>query len=317
MIKAGLVYSDDYLKHDTGSHPERAARLMAILSRLKEEGLYQKLTLIEPNPDSEADILKVHARGYLERVKLACEQGGGYLDPDTVVSSESYRVALLAAGGVMAAADKIMQGQVARAFCLIRPPGHHATRDQAMGFCLFNNIAIGARYLQNRYELTRILIVDWDLHHGNGTQEIFYADDTVLYFSCHQRDHYPLTGWEEEKGEGRGEGFTLNLPFRAGTSEQEMISAIEERLLPAVQAFNPEFVLLSAGFDAHKDDPLGSLMLTEAGYLELTRMVCDIADNCCSGRLISCLEGGYNLEALASSVTAHVRGILGEKGNKT
>lgn len=312
MPKVGLVFHPDYLKHVTGAHPERGERLIAILNRLKEEGLYQRLIPIEPREASREELLYVHTEGHIERIRRACENAPAFLDPDTAVSKDSYRVALLAAGGVISACHKVMVGEAERAFCLIRPPGHHATKERAMGFCLFNNVAVSARLLMRRFGLKRVMIIDWDLHHGNGTQDIFYEDDAVFYISCHQRDHYPMTGYEGERGKGKGEGFTKNLPFRAGTPQEEIISSLKGAVEESAHAFRPEFILISAGFDAHRDDPLGGLTLTEAGYYELTRFLVELAEEHCGGRLVSCLEGGYNLKALANSATAHVKGLLGE-----
>ena len=230
--------------------------------------------------------------------------------PDAPASRGSYEVALLAAGGVQAAVDAVMRGTVSNAFCAIRPPGHHALKNKAMGFCLFNNIAIAARYIQKHYQLSRVLIVDWDVHHGNGTQAMFYDDPTVLYFSVHQSPFYPGTGGAEETGEGKGLGFTRNIPMAAGSGDDEYRRAFSQELRPLAASFKPDFVLVSAGFDAAKDDLLGGMKVTPAGYAELTRIVRDIADQSCRGRLVTVLEGGYNLESLAASAEAHVRVLM-------
>jgi acetoin utilization deacetylase AcuC-like enzyme len=216
----------------------------------------------------------------------------------------------MAVGGVQSAIDAVMEGRIKNAFCAVRPPGHHALKDRAMGFCFFNNVAIAAKYIQNQHRLSKVLVVDWDVHHGNGTQAIFYDDPTVFYFSAHQSPFYPGTGGADEKGEGKGLGFTLNVPLPAGSGDAEYLKAFEERLKPAAAAFQPDFVLISAGFDSARDDLLGRMNLTPGGYAQLTRIVKAIAEQHCRGRLVSVLEGGYNLEALAASVEAHLRVLM-------
>ena len=214
---------------------------------------------------------------------------------------------MYAAGGVLSAIDVVIAGGVTNAFCCVRPPGHHATRDRGMGFCIFNNVAIAARYAQQRHGLAKVLIVDWDVHHGNGTQDIFYADGSVLYFSTHQQGWYPGTGWEDETGAGNGKGATLNVPVPAGTGGREVLAAFTDRLVPAADAFKPDLVLVSAGFDSDADDPLGGLMLAAVDFGALTSVVADIARKHCDGRIVSVLEGGYNVDVLKTSVAAHVR----------
>jgi len=226
--------------------------------------------------------------------------------PDTGICPESFEVALLSVGGVLTAIDRIMEGEVERAFCAIRPPGHHAERERAMGFCIFNNVAIGARYLQERYAIERVLIIDWDTHHGNGTENAFLTDPTVFYASIHQYPHYPGTGARLDKGVGEGEGYTLNIPLPAGSGDKEYIAAFQDILLPTAHAFSPQFILLSAGFDAHRDDPLSGMFLTEDGFEELTHLILELAQKNCQGRLVSVLEGGYNLIALSRSVERHL-----------
>jgi len=305
-MATGLVYHRLYLEHQTGNHPENPGRLQAIISHLQTTGLLDTLVRLEPMTISEDYLLTVHRPEMLERVKEACATGGGHLDFDTYVSGDSFRVALLAAGGVIRAIDSVMAGEVPNAMALVRPPGHHATRSRSMGFCLFNNVAVGARHLIDAYGRRKILCVDWDLHHGNGTQEIFYDSPAVFYLSLHQGNFYPGTGWTGEKGEGEGVGYTLNCPLEAGTTEAEYLVRFQEALDTALRSFTPDFVLISAGFDAHRDDPLGELMLTESGYGEMTRIVKVIAETHCSGRIVSVLEGGYHPNALARSVEAHL-----------
>lgn len=308
MKSTGLIYHPDYLKHRTGEgHPESPERLVSIVMRLGEIGLLKKLTLIEPIPANEDDILLVHSKDHFETIKNAWGEEIAAITPDTPISEESFRVAMLAVGGVLTGIDRIMAGEVANAMALVRPPGHHATPNQAMGFCLFNNVAIGARHLQKRHGVERILIVDWDLHHGNGTQEVFYEDPSVLYFSTHQYPHYPGTGSYHETGEGKGKGFTINIPMRGGTPVDEFMKKFRDALYERALEFSPEFILISAGFDAHRNDPLGELLLTEDSYAEMTKAVLDIANKCCKGRVLSALEGGYNLNALAMSVEAHLK----------
>jgi len=313
--KTGFVYSDIYLKHDTGAgHPERAERLTAIVSKLKRDGLLAKLVSLQPAAASVEWITTIHAPEYVERVKNHCRAGTGYVDtPDAPASTNSYDVALMAAGGLLSAVDAVMEGRIRNAFCAVRPPGHHALNNKAMGFCFFNNVAIAARHIQKKHKLAKVLIVDWDVHHGNGTQAAFYEDPTVFYFSVHLSPFYPGTGHADEKGEGKGVGFTLNVPLRAGCGDADYKKAFEEKLKPAAAAFKPDFVLISAGFDAAKGDLLGRMNVTPEGYAEMTRIVRGIAEQYSKGRLVSTLEGGYNLEALAASAEAHLRVLMESK----
>jgi len=312
MGKTGLVYHPAYLEHDMGAgHPESPNRLRAIMQRLEESGTAARLLKIEPRLAEDEWITQVHTPGYVASLKRAAPvRGRVSLDQDTSMSPGSLTAAYLAAGGALAAVDAIMEGQVNHVFCAVRPPGHHAEAGRAMGFCLLNNVAIAARYLQNKYGLTRVLIVDWDVHHGNGTQHSFEDDPSVLFFSTHQYPHYPGTGRGTERGKGAGEGFTINVPMEAGEGDEEYRAVFHKTLVPAADTFKPEFVIISAGFDAHKDDPLASMGLTEAGYAELTEIVAGIAKRHANGRMLSSLEGGYNLTALAASVEAHVKALL-------
>jgi acetoin utilization deacetylase AcuC-like enzyme len=305
----GFIYHEDYLKHRTGSvHPEHGGRLVAIIDHLRKAELWGRLVHIAPSPASTKWILKVHTAEHLKSVKEACERGVTVLDRegDTYVCRESYAVALLAVGGVLAGIDAVMGGKVKNAFCAVRPPGHHAGISRAMGFCLFNNVAIGTRYAQEEYGLKRVAIVDWDVHHGNGTQEIFYEDPSVLYVSTHQYPYYPGTGSASERGKRKGEGFTLNIPLSAGTDGEEYVKLFKEKIVPALQDFKPDILLISAGFDAHKDDPLAAIFLDDSTYSEITRMLAEFAEKHCQGRIVSVLEGGYDLQALPRSVKAHL-----------
>jgi acetoin utilization deacetylase AcuC-like enzyme/formylglycine-generating enzyme required for sulfatase activity len=306
--KTGFVYQDIYLQHKTGSgHPETPQRLEAIVQRLNPASSSMQLLAPRSSSYSLEWVKAIHTPEYVKRVRDSCQEGVKYMDSvDTPISSESYEAALAAVGGVLSAVDEVMAGNVSNAFCAIRPPGHHALKDRAMGFCLFNNVAIGARYVQKKCGLSKVLIVDWDVHHGNGTQAAFYDDPTVLYFSTHQYPFYPGTGSEEERGTGKGLGYNINVPLPAGSGDEEYIKAFKEILKPRALQFKPDFVLISAGFDAHKDDLLGGMNVTVKGFEEMTAIVKDIAETCCNGRIVSVLEGGYSLSGLAESVEAHI-----------
>ncbi|HXH86460.1 MAG TPA: histone deacetylase [Nitrospira sp.] len=312
MGRTGLVYHPAYLEHDMGAgHPESPNRLRAIMRQLEQSGTAARLARIEPRKAEDEWITLVHRPSYVASLnEHAPTSGRVSLDPDTSMSPGSLRAAYLAAGGVLAAVDAIMNKQVDHVFCAVRPPGHHAEAGRAMGFCLLNNVAIAARYLQKKYAVKRVLIVDWDVHHGNGTQHIFDDDPSILFFSAHQYPHYPGTGRATERGKGAGEGFTINVPMEAGEGNEEYHAIFLKSLVPAADEFKPEFVLISAGFDAHRDDPLASMNLTEAGYADLTGIVAEIAKRHADGRILSSLEGGYNLTALASSVDVHIQALL-------
>ncbi len=307
--RTGLVYGPVFLEHQTPeSHPERPERLTAIVDRLERKGLLTNLVRLKPAPASLEWITNVHALEYVERVRKSCERGSGYIDtPDVPVSRGSYEAALNAVGGVQVAIDAVMAGTISNAFCAVRPPGHHALREKAMGFCLFNNVAIAAKYLQQKHKLGKVLIIDWDVHHGNGTQAAFYDDPTVFYFSVHQAPFYPGTGNVDQKGAGKALGFTRNVPLPAGSGDPEYKRAFIDQLEPVAAAFKPDFILISAGFDAAQGDLLGGMKVTPQGYAELTRIAKRLANQHCHRRLVSVLEGGYNLESLAASVEAHVR----------
>lgn len=312
MSKTGFVYDDIYLEHKTTpGHPESPQRLVAIIERLKANKLYPELFVLSPKPSTVEWLSTVHSSDYIERVKTSCENGAAYLDSlDVPVSQMSYEAALMAAGGVLKAIDAVMQKKVTNAFCAIRPPGHHALPDQAMGFCIFNNVAIGTRYVQKKYNLQKVLIVDWDVHHGNSTQAMFYSDPTVLYFSVHQYPFYPGTGSQAEKGSGKGLNYNINVTLSAGSGDSDYIKVFEEKLKPAALTFSPDFVFISAGFDAHENDLLGGMKVTSKGFAKLTSIVKNIAEKCCEGRLVSVLEGGYGPDGLAASVEAHIRVLM-------
>ena len=315
MAKTGFVYHQLYVQHETGfNHPESPLRVLAIRKMVWYGDLRHALVQIEPPflpGATDPWIQEVHTPAYFQRIKDAVpEQGQVHLDADTVMGPFSFHAAQTAVTGVLIAVDKVVSGELTNAFCAVRPPGHHALADRPMGFCLFNNVAIAARYIQKKHQLSRVLIIDWDVHHGNGTQAIFYNDPTVFYFSTHQHPFYPGTGAGDERGEGPGEGATLNCPFPAGCGDKEYIDAFERILVPAAEQFRPDFILVSAGFDAHRDDPLAAMKVTEDGFEEMSRVVRGLAKSLCGDRLVSVLEGGYHLGALAKSVERHLRVLL-------
>ncbi len=314
-MAVGYVYNPIYLKHDTGQHVEVAARLEAIISHIEQTGLTSQLTLIEPRPATVAEIALVHRREYIKEIEEKAARGGGWLDPDTVMSAGSYEAALYAAGGLIRAVEAVMAGEVASAFALVRPPGHHATSRQAMGFCLFNNIAIAARYALAEYKLERTLIIDFDVHHGNGTQEAFYDNPRVMYISTHQYPFYPGTGSIEETGSGAAKGTNINIPLPAGCGDAEYLKAFEQIIVPAAQRFNPQLILVSAGYDAHRADPLATMEVSVGGFVQMTETIKRLADELCGGRLALTLEGGYDLNALAASVKATFDVLLGNSAS--
>ncbi|MFC2045414.1 histone deacetylase [Chloroflexota bacterium] len=310
-MKVGYVYDPVYLKHDTGQHVENANRLEAIVSHLEKTQLIPQLTLINPRPASIDEIASVHSRDYITRISDVAQKGGGWLDPDTLMSSGSYEAAIYAAGGAIKATESVLNKEVDNAFALVRPPGHHATPQRAMGFCLFNNIAIAARYAINQYNLDRIAIIDFDVHHGNGTQEAFYDDARVLYISTHEYPFYPGTGGREETGNGKAEGTTINVPLPSGCGDVEYLQVFDQIIAPAVRRFNPRFILVSAGYDLHWADNLALMQVTTTGFAEMIKIIKGLADELCDGRLVFCLEGGYHLKALAYSVKATFDILLG------
>ena len=311
-MAVGLIYDDIYLEHDTGLHPENSDRLRDIMMVLEESGVKAQLTAILPREATFEELGQVHSPMYISSVKARAKLGGGWLDADTPISPASYRVALYAAGGGMRAVEAVMGGEVATAFALVRPPGHHATRDHAMGFCLFNNIAITARRALEKYSLKRILIVDFDVHHGNGTQDTFYADPRVLYFSTHQSPFYPGSGEVAEIGRDEGKGFTVNVPLPGGCGDEEYLRVYNEILVPLALTFNPQLVLVSAGYDAHWKDTISAMQLTTTGYAQLVHILQDVVEETCGGKLVFVLEGGYHLDGLQESVKAVLKELKGE-----
>lgn len=313
MPRVGLIAHPDFSRHDTGfGHPERPGRLHAIRSRLEETGLGDRLLFFSPNVIEVDWLEKVHTSRHITEVKRRCEQNTRLMDAgDTFICPASFEVGRLAAGAACEAVDAVMDDRADAVFCATRPPGHHAERDRAMGFCLFNNAAIAARYIQDAHRLERILIVDWDVHHGNGTQHIFEEDPTVFYFSVHQYPHYPwFSGGSGETGIGAGKGTNLNAPLPAGAGDEQFLRAFDELLAPEMERFLPEFVIVSAGFDAHVDDPLSGTGVTEDGFAGMTRRARQIARLYANDRLISVLEGGYDLNGLARCVEYHLNALL-------
>lgn len=305
-----IIYSPAYRQHETGPHVETPERLDAIWAVV--EPTLARRTLIEPRPIEVADARSVHAPHQAELIRRLADRGGGNLDADTVVSAESLDVALLAAGGVLQAVGTVLSGEHDAAFALVRPPGHHATQNRSMGFCLLNNVAIAARHAQQRYGVERVAIVDFDVHHGNGTQDIFLDDPSVLFISTHQFPLYPGTGRVEEAGQGPGRGYNLNLPLAPGCGDTEYATIFREAVLPKLAAFRPELLLVSAGYDGHWADPLAHMQLSTGGYAAIVQELRDFARQTGAKGPVLTLEGGYNLEALADSVRASLAVLAGE-----
>ncbi|MBS1793042.1 MAG: histone deacetylase [Acidobacteria bacterium] len=313
-MTTALIHHPIYRRHDTGhGHPETPRRYEAVMNALRaDEKLWESLLEITPEPASKGMIQAAHTKEHFRRVEGAFENGLEMLDADTAISMQSFDAALYAAGGVCRAVDAVMSGEASNAFVAVRPPGHHATAESAMGFCLFNNVAVAARYAQNRYkEIERVAIVDWDVHHGNGTQGIFFDDPSVYFFSMHQYPWYPGTGSRGETGFGRGRGYTLNVPVKAQTKATEQKRMFEAAIADIRANFKPDLIMISAGFDAHLTDPLGQLRLEDDDYVSMTKTLKDWAAEACGGRIVAALEGGYNLETLGTTAARHVA-ALGE-----
>jgi len=310
-MSVGIVKDDIYLEHETDAyHPENPNRLKyiyAMLDTIDSQGLFY----VPPKMATHDEIALNHEKAYIESIATTKGKNPKRLDPDTVTSPKSYEAACMAVGGTLKAADMLMNSEIHSAFALVRPPGHHAEKGRAMGFCIFNNIAIAARYLTEKYNLKKVLIVDFDLHHGNGTQHSFYNDPKILYFSTHQYPYYPGTGWLDEIGTGEGKGYTVNVPMSYGMNDEDYVYVFKEVLIPVADLYKPEIVLVSAGFDTYYNDPLGGMVVTEGGFAMMTRMLLDIAKKYSDGKTLLALEGGYDLNGLASSVKAVIMELKG------
>jgi len=315
-LQAGIVHSPACRMHVTGGgHPERPERYDAIMKVLSGEDIAPLYRLIEPRAATDAELLGCHLQEYIDTVRREIAGGRAMLSTgDTSICRDSLEPALLAAGGTLAAVDAVFAGEARNAFCIVRPPGHHAGSGRGMGFCIFNNVAVAARYARRKHNAERVLIADWDVHHGNGTQDIFYEDASVFFFSTHQSPAYPGTGAAEENGAGKGLGTTLNCPMPSGSGRKEVLGAFIDKLVPAANRFRPDLVLISAGFDSRIGDPLGRFTLTDDDFADLTKIMLSIAREHAEGRVVSVLEGGYDLAGLASACTAHLRALAGTDG---
>jgi acetoin utilization deacetylase AcuC-like enzyme len=311
-MATGYVYDPIYLEHDLRGHPENRRRLETILRVLEERRMRERLDPITPQPISPERLERVHSPRYIDQVRRMADQGGGHLDMDTYIRPASYQAALMAAGGLVKATRAVLDGELQNAFALVRPPGHHALRERGMGFCLFNNVAIAARYALAERSLDRVLIVDFDVHHGNGTQDEFEADPGVMYISTHQYPHYPGTGHWRETGSGEGKGSIINVPLGGGVGDEGFAAIFEEIVGPAAWRFQPQLILVSAGYDAHWDDPLASMQLSVGGYTAIARALKALAEELCEGRLVFTLEGGYHLQALSYSLLNTFAVLLGD-----
>ena len=312
MNKTGFIYHPQYLKHDTEPHPENPGRLKAIQEKIESSEINPHLIFPEPRRATDDELAANHDLGHIGNVRNSCRDGVRNLDGDTVNCPDSWDAAILSVGAGLSAIDQIITGQLDNAFTAVRPPGHHAEKDRAMGFCLFNNVAVAARYAIKKYGLNRVFIFDWDVHHGNGTQHSFYSDPSVYYSSAHQYPFYPGTGGEDETGTGDGLGSTLNFPLDAFTGDSAYLDIIKNKLIPEIQNFQPDLIIISAGFDAHKDDPLAQMNVSSDCYGKMTSLILKAAKEVCGGRLVSMLEGGYNHSALADSVLEHINVLITE-----
>lgn len=312
MARSAIVIDPEYLKHDPGRfHPERPQRLKVLLD-LAGEMDSQSFQLLPPRAASREEIESCHAGDYIELVRATSKTNRYALDGDTVTCRDSFGVGLLAVGGFLKLLDAIAAGEARNGFALVRPPGHHALKDRAMGFCLFNTVAVGAHHVRRHYGAERVLIMDWDVHHGNGTQDAFYQDRSVLYLSTHQYPYYPGTGAAGEVGEGDGEGYTVNIPLPASCGDEEYLRVFKEIVVPIAEKYAPDWILVSAGFDPHKRDPLGGMNVTESGFGAMASMLMDLAEKHAGGKIAFLLEGGYDLLALKNSVLAVLQTIKGE-----
>ena len=314
MAKVGIVLDKLYVDHDNGpGHPETFERILAIVDMLQFTKMMDEVVRIEPKDATREDITRVHTEEHFDKIASTKGKPKVFLDADTSTCSVTFDAALRAAGGTISAIDSVLDGEVDRAFPIVRPPGHHAEADRPMGFCFFNNIAVGASYLTDVKGLERVMVIDWDVHHGNGTQNIFYDSNKVLFFSTHQFPFYPGTGSSEEIGTGEGAGYTVNVPMQPGMGDNEFIRIFEELLKPVIDQYKPQFILVSAGFDIFFEDPLGGMKVSPEGFAKLTRLLTDEADKICDGNIIFLLEGGYNLDGLWISTKEMLEEMLDKK----
>ena len=312
MNKTGIVKDRRYMEHHMGTHhPESPQRLEVVYGMLEESDMKGNFLEIPVRRAEKDELQLVHTSDYVGRIAGTEGKEYTYLDPDTQTSARSYEAALLATGGLCEAISMVNSGELDNAFALVRPPGHHAEKERAMGFCIFNNVAVGARYAQEHLKLDRIIVVDWDLHHGNGTQHSFEEDPSILYFSTHQYPYYPGSGAYSEAGTGTGEGFTVNVPLSMGYGDGEFVAILERILRPIALEFKPTIILVSAGFDIYMGDPLGGMNVTPRGFAGLTRSIMEIAGSCCGGKVVITLEGGYNLQGLRDSVKEVLKELAG------
>lgn len=311
-VTTAIVTDPKYRAHTDPAHVERAARLESIEKAIASSGLQEHLMPLAARPATEAEMTAIHTTEHLASIRRFAEQGGGYIDPDTYMNSASWDAAVLAAGGTIRLVEAIVNGECTNGFALVRPPGHHATQRQAMGFCLINNVAAAARYAVEHLGLERVAIIDYDVHHGNGTQDIFYTDPRVLYCSTHAYPFYPGTGSAHETGDGEGKGATLNVPLTSGVGDVGYERIFDQIIIPALRTWQPQMVLISAGYDAHWTDPIGPMVLSVAGYVTMTRMLADLANELCGGNIAMVLEGGYNLNALGAGVVASLQVLMGQ-----
>lgn len=311
-MKTGIIQDDLFLKHDTGPfHPERKERLISINEGLHSYSYLDHLSKLTPRPASEAELRLIHSPAHIRKIQLTAGKESFHLDPDTVTSAESYEVATYAVGSLLVLVDALLGREIQNGFGFVRPPGHHAELEHAMGFCLFSNIAIGASYALEKHKLSRVLVIDFDVHHGNGTQKAFYHRKDVLYISTHQFPLYPGTGDFLEVGEGAGRGFTINLPLPSRTEDATYNLLFEKVIAPIAQSYHPELILISAGYDAFAEDPLAGMLVTAAGFAGMSRTILSLADQLCGGKVIFLLEGGYHLKGLQASVLQTLNELTG------
>ncbi len=310
MNKTGFLFSEKFLDHKTGDHPERPERLNAIKATVDSSKIGENLIFIEPEEATREQISLIHPLEYIKSVMNSCKLGDRFLNADTMICKKSYDTALLAVGGVLKVLGLIHNGSLKNGFCAVRPPGHHAESNRAMGFCLFNNVAIAARFAISNLGFKKVFIIDWDVHHGNGTQHAFYTDSDVYYSSLHQYPYYPGSGSSDETGRGEGKRFTLNFPLDPYEGDETYISIFEKQLIPELVKYKPDLIIISAGFDAHEKDHLSSMNVTSNGFYRMTHLVCEAAESVCNGKILSVLEGGYNLKALGESVVLHLKALM-------